>query len=231
LAQLIRVFPYSGVVKFIQQFSVYGKSERILKSLNKNNSSTVVKFLSGSLAGSVALTMTYPFDVIRTRLAYQTTRKLYDGLFHGFYLIWAEEGLSSMFRGITPALMGASLYGGVTFTIFFNLKSSFPSASNVGIFVFGSVAGIAGQVISYPFDVVRKRMMAHGFLEQVSGYKSTCNAQQINSMFCYFSMIWQVEGLRGMLKGLSLNFVKAPIMLGTVHLANHVIHEKLGEEY
>ena len=74
-------------------------------------------------------------------------------------------------------------------------------------------------------------MLAHGFIEQVSGYRTSFNSQQINSMLCYFKMIWNVEGLRGLLKGLSLNFIKAPIMLGTVHLANHAIHEKLREEY
>ena len=202
-----------------------------MKSINNNNSNGIIKFLSGSLAGSVALTMTYPFDVIRTRLAYQTTKKLYNGLLDGFYQIISHEGPSSMFKGIMPALMGSSIYGGITFSIFFSLKSHFPFASNTEIFIFGSLAGIVGQVVSYPFDVVRKRMLAHGFIEQVSGYRTSFNSQQINSMLCYFKMIWNVEGIRGLLKGLSLNFIKAPIMLGTVHLANHAIHEKLREEY
>lgn len=212
---------------------MYGKSEKTISKILPDDqfSKAVAKFLSGSIAGTTALLTTYPFDVIRTRLAYQTTKKLYNGIFHGFYEVIQQEGIKSMFRGITPALIGVSIYGGVTFSIFFSLKNIYPNAGKAEIFTFGAFSGLAGQVLSYPFDVVRKRMLAHGFLDRVSSLKTSSNNNQVNSMSQYFKMIWNHEGSKGMLKGISLNFVKAPVMLGTVHLANHLIHNYLNEDY
>ena len=168
---------------------------------------------------------------MRTRLAYQTTKKLYNGIIHGFYQVVVNEGVMSLFRGVLPALIGVTIYGGTTFSIFFTLKNNNPEATKSQIFIYGAFSGLIGQIISYPFDVVRKRMLAHGFIEKVSALKTSRGQIQSNSMKDYFLEIWKYEGLKGLMKGISLNFVKAPIMLGTVHLANHLIHKHLNEDY
>lgn len=191
----------------------------------------VIKFISGSMAGSVAVLLTYPFDVIRTRLAYQTTGKLYHGITHGFCTMLRNEGPLSLFKGISPTLLGVAIYGGTTFSIFFTLKNTFFDASKTEIFLFGSFAGLTGQIVSYPFDVVRKRMLAKGFIEKVSTFQSHVNGEHPTGVWSYLRMIYKYEGVRGLMKGVSLNFIKAPIMLGTVHLANHLIHKHLNEDY
>lgn len=187
--------------------------------------------MSGSLAGTAAVMFTYPFDVIRTRLAYQTTIKLYNGITHGFYTMLRDEGIGSLFKGITPTVLGVGIYGGITFSIFFTLKNAFVNASKTEIFLFGSFAGLAGQIISYPFDVVRKRMLAKGFIEQVSLFQSSFKDEHPKSVWSYLKMIYRYEGVRGLMKGVSLNFIKAPVMLGTVHLVNDIIHKHLNEDY
>jgi solute carrier family 25 protein 42 len=233
LAQLLRVFPYSGVVRSIQQFSVYGRMEKVFSKRfgDDQYSRAFSKFLAGSLAGSAAMVISYPFDTMRTRLAYQTTKKLYNGIIHGFFQVVKNEGFFSLFKGISPALIGVTIYGGATFSIFFTLKNNNPEASKTQIFLYGAGSGLVGQILSYPFDVVRKRMLAHGFIEKVSNFTTSTSNIQVNSMSSYFKEIWKNEGFRGLMKGISLNFVKAPIMLGTVHLANHLIHKHFNEDY
>ena len=194
-------------------------------------SQVLSKFLAGSAAGSAAMCISYPFDAMRTRLAYQTTKKLYNGIIHGFYQVVINEGPSNLFKGIFPALIGITIYGGTTFSIFFTLKNNNPGASKTEIFIYGAFSGLVGQIISYPFDVVRKRMLAHGFIEKVSALKTSQDGMLSNTMKDYFIEIWKHEGFRGLMKGISLNFIKAPIMLGTVHLANHLIHKHLNEDY
>ena len=207
---------------------MYAESEKFLLPLFPNSASGtgIVKFISGSIAGTSAGLFTYPFDVVRTRLAYQTTGKLYNGIIHAFYIIAFKEGIRSMFKGITPSLCGVGIYGGTTFSIFFSLKNYFENPGNVQVFIFGSFAGLIGQVASYPFDVVRKRMLAHGFIERVSNFKSSFAGEKVSGMGSFFKLIWKYEGYRGLLKGISLNFIKAPIMLGTVHLSNHLINKQ-----
>lgn len=46
----------------------------------------------------------YPLDLVRTRLAAQTTQRYYTGIGHALRTIAAEEGLRGLYRG-----MGATL--------------------------------------------------------------------------------------------------------------------------
>ena len=147
------------------------------------------------------------------------------------YTMAFKERTTAMFRGISPTLFGMAIYGGTTFSIFFTLKNSVQAPSHLQVFAFGAIGGLLGQILSYPFDVVRKRMLAIGFIEKVSDFKSSYDGdKKIYGMRGVFRTIWKHEGYRGLLKGLSLNFVKAPIMLGTVHLSNHIINKELDRE-
>ena len=140
-----------------------------------NNRTQVLlyNFLPGSLAGATSVIFTYPFEVARTRLALQTHSRYYLGIVHAFRTLFKEEGLAGLFRGLVPTLQGIVIYSGVSFCIYFSSKEIF-GHKNIGQhFLFGAAAGIIGQFVSYPFDVIRKRMQAKGFVEKVSNFQST----------------------------------------------------------
>ena len=67
-ATLIRIFPYAGI-----KFLAY---EQIRAALipSRDHETHVRRFLSGSLAGVVSVFCTYPLEVIRVRLAFETKR-------------------------------------------------------------------------------------------------------------------------------------------------------------
>ncbi|KAH0625766.1 hypothetical protein JD844_033997 [Phrynosoma platyrhinos] len=70
--------------------------------------------------------------------------------------------------------------------------------------VFGACAGLIGQSASYPLDVVRRRMQTAG----VMGFS-------YGSILGTMADIIREEGLvRGLYKGLSMNWVKGPIAVG-----------------
>lgn len=192
----------------------------------------VRNFLPGSLAGASAVICTYPFEVARTRLAVQTTKRLYKGTFHAFWRISQDEGLSVLYKGIGPTMVGILVYSGMAFCIYFGSKDLAAHNSTFGHFVYGAMAGILGQLTAYPFDVVRKKMQAHGFIERVSNFKSTYSSTPLQ----YFSLsrsldfvmeIWQKEGLRGFFKGFSVNIVKAPLGAGILHTANELFRSQM----
>lgn len=71
--------------------------------------------IAGSLAGMVATVVTYPTDVIKTRLIVQNRLEpSYEGILHAFYKIYHQEGLLALYRGVTPAILGKIILGKMT---------------------------------------------------------------------------------------------------------------------
>lgn len=82
------------------------------------------KFFAGAAAGLTAVTLTYPLDTIRARLAFQVTGEhKYTGIVHTAVSIFKEEGgTRALYRGFTPTLMGMVPYAGFSFYCFEMLK-------------------------------------------------------------------------------------------------------------
>lgn len=68
-AQMVRIFPYAATQ--FTSFEIYKKA--LTGVFGKN--SHFDKFLAGAGAGLTAVTLTYPLDTIRARLAFQVCNK------------------------------------------------------------------------------------------------------------------------------------------------------------
>jgi hypothetical protein len=173
-AQILRIMPYTAIVTTKQQFSSFDYYKAKLPLPGDSTVAVMARnFLPGSLAGATGVILTYPFEVARTRLAVQTTRRIYKGTFHAFWTVYKEEGVTTLYRGIQPTILGILVYSGVAFGVYFGSMDLIVHTSFWDHFMYGAVAGILGQLSSYPFDVVRKKMQACGFIERVSNFKST----------------------------------------------------------
>lgn len=80
-------------------------------------------------AGSAKLfaaIVTYPHEVVRTRLRQRPDngQAKYTGLVQCFKTIWKEEGLVSMYGGLSPHLVGFSLYKQPELLLTWNLAPS-----------------------------------------------------------------------------------------------------------
>ncbi|CAG9315730.1 SLC25A42_1 [Blepharisma stoltei] len=221
-AMMLRIIPYSAI-----QFTTYDYYKKQIFESDRSFSKTklmLFNFMPGALAGATAVLMTYPFEVTRTRLAIQTTSQVYKGVSHAFWTIGKAEGMKGLFNGFYPTICGIAIYSGVSFSLYFTSKEVIGHSGNLEHFLFGAAAGIIGQLSAYPFDVVRKRMQAHGFIEKVSSFRATHNEEELKSMLSYWKMIVRGEGLRGLFKGFSMNIVKSPIASGIVHTTNEVMN-------
>lgn len=89
-----------------------------LAILSTKLSTSTINSLCGAMAGVASGIVTCPLDVIKTRLQAQgsfrpqnagkpvTSRALYHGLIGTARVIWAEDGLRGMYRGLGPMLLG-----------------------------------------------------------------------------------------------------------------------------
>lgn len=86
--------------------------------------------------------------------------------------------------------------------------------------IFGAVAGLLGQSASYPLDIVRRRMQT----ASITGSAYSTIRSTIKSVFAE-------EGIRGLYKGLSLNWIKGPVAVGISFTTFDITHNFLQHLY
>lgn len=139
-----------------------------------------------------------------------TPKEMYSNIFHVFIRISREEGLTTLYHGFTPTVLGVIPYAGLSFFTYETLKSLHREYSGrrqpypFERMIFGACAGLIGQSASYPLDVVRRRMQTAG----VTGHPRTSIARTM----C--TIVREEGAVRGLYKGLSMNWLKGPIAVG-----------------
>ncbi|KAJ1444098.1 mitochondrial carrier domain-containing protein [Ochromonadaceae sp. CCMP2298] len=187
---ILRVAPYSGFSYAIHDLS----EDRFKAMLDTDVLPASYKFLAGSLGGVGGTVLTYPLDVLRVRLALGAT--------------WSSAlKQGGMFQGLVPTLLGIVPYAGTAWGVKQTLLEAFPGVRGrmpnvLESVVINAIAGLMGQFVSYPLDVVRRRM-------QVAKVRDGCPPT--------LSGVWRelirTEGFSGAGKGFTLNIIKGPIAL------------------
>jgi hypothetical protein len=159
--------------------------------------------LFGSLSGVISQVMTYPLDVIRTRITVYPGK--YSGIFNCAATMVKEEGIKSLYAGIVPTVMGVIPYEGAQFYAYGGLKNYYQTKITPGKPItpfanclIGAAAGMFSQTFSYPFDVIRKRMML----------KDEHGKPLYNGMLDAFKTVVQKDGFMGLYRGVGLNLIK-----------------------
>ena len=108
-------------------------------------------------------------------------------------------------------------YAGTNFLVFEEQKaawvrlhpgkksSDIPTAQRLAM---GAVAGAIGQTITYPLDVVRRRMQIVGMSETQFEARDYARGT-IRALV----KIWRAEGWRGWFRGISINYAKVAPMV------------------
>ena len=167
-------------------------------------------FMAGALAGVTAECLTYPLDRARTMMAV-TKNGQYKNLFCVFKSIIKNEGHMYLYRGFSPTIMGVIPYKGLGFLTYEKLKSK-SKEYNLQLsaplrLAFGAFAGLCGNLISYPFEIVRRRMQTPQHMK--------AHGRLYNSILASLVYIAWTEGIRGGLyKGITMNLFKNPIATG-----------------
>ncbi|KAJ3645827.1 hypothetical protein Zmor_023455 [Zophobas morio] len=215
-AQMVRIFPYAAT-----QFTSFELYKRYLDGVF-GATSHIDKFIAGAGAGLTAVTLTYPLDTIRARLAFQISGEhVYTGIAHAAVTIFKEEGgTRALYRGFIPTLMGMVPYAGLSFYCFEYLKygcmkylpnlTCNPCEKNTGGLVLilpaklicGGLSGAVAQSVSYPLDVTRRRMQLALMNPQTQKFAE--------GMFSTLKLIYNENGVfKGLYRGMSINYLRA----------------------
>lgn len=197
------------------------------------------KLLAGSMAGTLAVSVTYPFDIIRARIAYDISngknsntelnsfKTAFRKLFEESKYSRTQMPFGGFYQGFLATILGIIPYAGVSFFVFeyskqylINRQKS-ENLSSVKIFFSGLFAGAMGQTVAYPFDVVRRRMQLFRLTEHLP-------AQHYDSgIITAIKSIIKTHGLiRGIFSGLSINYMKVAPASGISFLVYETLKKK-----
>ena len=134
------------------------------------------RLMCGAGAGIIAMSATYPLEMVRGRLTILNEamgdRSPYRGILHAAVSIVRSEGPLALYKGWLPSVIGVVPYVGLNFAVYESLKRelltvySLESEKDLSIWLrlsCGGIAGSVGQTIAYPLDVVRRRLQVSGW--------------------------------------------------------------------
>lgn len=162
--------------------------------------------LSGGLSGSIAITLIYPLETIRTWLGSDVSRdkstRQFQGLSHCYKVLTSQEGFRGLYKGISISVFYffafRSVYFGSSEILKKNLHNHNTPMHTEVICVQATL--IFFNYFFYPFDTVRRRLMMQ------IGRK----ADQVEywGFLGTLKRIYQQEGWRGFYNGVTASAVK-----------------------
>ncbi|KAF2490720.1 mitochondrial folate transporter-like protein/carrier [Lophium mytilinum] len=186
-------------------------------------SSSSINGFCGASAGVASGIVTCPLDVIKTRLQAQgsfrprsnvrQTRAIYNGLLGTARVIWKEDGVRGMYRGLGPMLLGylptwavyMSVYDASKDYLYERIENKWVARITASI-----TAGACSTLATNPIWVIKTRLMS-----QVSSRASEEHRPpwQYKGTMDAFRKMYKSEGLAAFYSGLS------PALLGLTHVA------------
>lgn len=203
------------------------------------------------MAGMMSVFLTYPLEVIRVRLAFETradqksnlssiVRRIYREqalpvahhptnavtatATHVVEKVTPHSGFSNFFRGFTPTLLGMIPYAGASFLVHDSASdvmrypilapyTTLPNTSREessssshkpaqlrywAELTTGGIAGFVSQTVSYPLEVIRRRMQVGGVVGDGHRLSITEVAKRI----------YLERGYKGFFVGLTIGYIK-----------------------
>eukprot|EP00546_Thalassionema_frauenfeldii_P017817 CAMPEP_0178905230 /NCGR_PEP_ID=MMETSP0786-20121207/6152_1 /TAXON_ID=186022 /ORGANISM="Thalassionema frauenfeldii, Strain CCMP 1798" /LENGTH=305 /DNA_ID=CAMNT_0020576799 /DNA_START=56 /DNA_END=973 /DNA_ORIENTATION=+ len=207
LTNIIRYFP-------TQAFNLAFK-DSIKKAFPKYNKDTDfwkffgTQLASGGAAGAASLTIVYPLDYARTRLASDvgSGKQQFNGLLDCLKkTATGPGGFFSLYNGYGPSVAGIIAYRGAQFGLNDTIMAFNPYAKEQGLipiiskFIVAQIAVTASGLVAYPFDTVRRRLqMQSDKPPEERIYKGTID--------CGIKIL-KDEGPAGMFKGALANIFR-----------------------
>lgn len=220
VAALARITPASGIKFFV--FNCLTK--KVSLDSGHHGHAFVGGAVAGAIAGASSLLCVYPLEVIKTQMVVRAVNiypalgpfaspKADAGILDAASKIFANHGFLGFYRGLPVNFLGIVLLEGTRFSCYEVLKSTLKTGSSqrkqlsMGHYaLMGWIAGAVAQGVSYPVDVVRRRVIASYVAEaQVTDLWRRRSARDIAR-----TMLLD-EGLRSFFRGAFINKMKTPL--------------------
>ncbi|KAF0923220.1 hypothetical protein E2562_003430 [Oryza meyeriana var. granulata] len=157
--------------------------------------------VAGAAAGIAGTLMCHPLEVIKDRLT--INREAYPSISIAFRKIYQTDGISGLYAGLCPTLIGMLPYSTCYYFMYETIKTSYcrlhkkTSLTRPELLVIGALSGLTASTISFPLEVARKRLM-------VGALQGECPPHMIAAL----SEVIQEEGIQGLYRGWGASCLK-----------------------
>jgi solute carrier family 25 (adenine nucleotide translocator) protein 4/5/6/31 len=164
---------------------------------------------SGGAAGATSLSVVYPLDFARTRLAADVGKgankeREFNGLVDCLKKVVQNDGVKGLYRGFGISVVGIIGYRASYFGMFDTGKvllfEDIRKANFFAMWGFAQIVTVGAGVVSYPLDTVRRRLM------MTSGQKGA-DVMYTGTWDC-FKKIYHTEGPGAFFKGCLSNIIR-----------------------
>ncbi|KAF8658270.1 hypothetical protein AX16_002046 [Volvariella volvacea WC 439] len=138
-------------------------------------------------------------------------------------IVREEGGVRALYRGLVTTAMGVAPYVGINFAAYEFLRGVITPPGKNSVtrrLTCGALAGSISQTLTYPFDVLRRKM-------QVVGMKG--GSVQYNGAIDALRTIVRVEGIAGLYRGLWPNLLKVAPSIATSFFTYELVKDFLLE--
>ncbi|KIJ49521.1 hypothetical protein M422DRAFT_225317 [Sphaerobolus stellatus SS14] len=135
-----------------------------------------------------------------------------------------EGGVRALYRGLVATAMGVAPYVGINFAAYEALRGVItpPGKTSIGRKLScGALAGSISQTLTYPFDVLRRKMQVVGMAKGSTDYKYSGAVGALR-------YILKTEGPAGLYRGLWPNLLKVAPSIATSFFTYELVKEFLG---
>jgi len=136
---------------------------------DKSGLTFATTYVLSATSACIAETVTFPLDIIKTRLQVQTAADATKrGIFQTAAGIVKEEGVLGLYGGLGPACLRHVVYSGSRVMVYEALRENVFKRNEDGSFplwkglLAGMSAGAIGQFIANPTDLVKVQMQTDG---------------------------------------------------------------------
>lgn len=237
----VRIIPNSAV-KFLTYEQLSREISDYYRATTGSGELTPsLRLLAGACAGIIAMSATYPLDMVRGRLTVQEGKnQQYRGIVHAARSIIAQEGPLALYKGWLPSVIGVVPYVGLNFAVYESLKAALlkqyglrdeRDLSIVARLACGAAAGSMGQTVAYPFDVARRRLQVSGWQGVKELHSHGGSVVAYTGMVDCFARTVREEGVQALFKGLWPNYLKVVPSIAIAFVTYEQVKEWLGVEF
>lgn len=184
--------------------------------LQRHSSNQYAKnhLIAGSIGGILGSICTYPLETIRSHFSVQVQKSHFSSILDAFRRLTLKQ----CYNGVSMHIIGHVPFNALTFTFYHQYKHKLTDRHPlVASLIAGGLAGMQSIIVTYPTDVVRRRLQLQGFDKNVPTYTSVSD--------CIYTM-YKKEGMKSFYRGLTFGILKMTIAMSLQFSLFEILQER-----